>query len=143
MRNELQLLQMSMKLHLEVMRYVFLLSRMWTKMTRKKTKQPQKAALSWLIWPAVKGINRCIRSISFVIADITFRAEASTGRAYMRFEEAKAINLSLSALGNCINALAEGKKHVPFRDSKLTRLLQVNPLLAVQMRSHLNVNCLV
>ena len=45
-------------------------------------------------------------------------------------EEAKAINGSLSALGQCIKALASsdgGKKkggHVPFRDSKLTRLLQ-------------------
>ena len=27
-------------------------------------------------------------------------------------------------LGNVINALSEGKKHVPYRDSKLTRLLQ-------------------
>jgi DNA repair exonuclease SbcCD ATPase subunit len=42
----------------------------------------------------------------------------------MRLEEAKAINLSLSALGNCISALCENRKHVPYRDSKLTRLLQ-------------------
>lgn len=40
-------------------------------------------------------------------------------------EEAKTINKSLSALGNVINALTDGKaKHVPYRDSKLTRLLQ-------------------
>ncbi|OIV92754.1 hypothetical protein TanjilG_00888 [Lupinus angustifolius] len=39
-------------------------------------------------------------------------------------EEAKSINLSLSALGKCINALAENSVHVPFRDSKLTRLLR-------------------
>ncbi|XP_020272986.1 kinesin-like protein KIN-UB isoform X4 [Asparagus officinalis] len=39
-------------------------------------------------------------------------------------EEAKSINLSLSALGKCINALAENSSHVPFRDSKLTRLLR-------------------
>ena len=33
--------------------------------------------------------------------------------------------MSLSALGNVINAMVEGKtKHVPYRDSKLTRLLQ-------------------
>ena len=39
-------------------------------------------------------------------------------------EEAKSINLSLTALGKCINALAEGSAHVPIRDSKLTRLLR-------------------
>uniref|UniRef100_A0A7S1KUL6 Kinesin-like protein n=1 Tax=Percolomonas cosmopolitus TaxID=63605 RepID=A0A7S1KUL6_9EUKA len=40
-------------------------------------------------------------------------------------EEAKQINKSLSALGNVINALTDGKtKHIPYRDSKLTRLLQ-------------------
>ena len=42
-----------------------------------------------------------------------------------RIEEAKFINKSLSALGNVINALTESKSgtHVPYRDSKLTRLL--------------------
>jgi len=39
-------------------------------------------------------------------------------------EEAKKINWSLSALGNVINALAEKRPHVPYRDSKLTRILQ-------------------
>ena len=48
---------------------------------------------------------------------------------YLIFEsdvqEASKINLSLSALGNVISALVDGKsKHVPYRDSKLTRLLQ-------------------
>ncbi len=42
-----------------------------------------------------------------------------------RMEEAKHINLSLSALGNVIKALTSPtKQHVPFRDSKLTRLLE-------------------
>lgn len=41
-----------------------------------------------------------------------------------RFMESKAINLSLSALGNCISALAQQKQHVPYRDAKLTRLLK-------------------
>lgn len=40
--------------------------------------------------------------------------------------ELRAINSSLSALGNVIAALTDAsRKHVPYRDSKLTRLLQV------------------
>lgn len=52
------------------------------------------------------------------------RATASAGQQYQRQVEGKAINLSLSSLGNCMNALAEKRKHIPYRDSKLTRLLQ-------------------
>jgi len=42
-----------------------------------------------------------------------------------RLDEAKSINWSLTVLGNVIKALVEpNSKHVPYRDSKLTRLLQ-------------------
>ena len=42
-----------------------------------------------------------------------------------RLNEVRSINSSLSTLGNVIAALAhEGTTHVPYRDSKLTRLLQ-------------------
>jgi hypothetical protein len=48
-----------------------------------------------------------------------------TGASGARLLEGCKINLSLSALGNVISALVEGKGgHVPYRDSKLTRLLQ-------------------
>ncbi|GIZ42608.1 hypothetical protein CKM354_000586800 [Cercospora kikuchii] len=48
-----------------------------------------------------------------------------TGASGQTLEEAKKINKSLSALGMVINALAEGKsQHIPYRDSKLTRILQ-------------------
>ena len=39
-------------------------------------------------------------------------------------QETKKINLSLSALGNVIHALTSNSDHIPYRDSKLTRLLQ-------------------
>ncbi|KAJ8008742.1 hypothetical protein DPEC_G00081580 [Dallia pectoralis] len=51
--------------------------------------------------------------------------QAKTGVHGERLKEAAKINLSLSALGNVISALADGRSgHVPYRDSKLTRLLQ-------------------
>ena len=53
--------------------------------------------------------------------------QSKTKAAGDRLKEATNINLSLSALGNVISALVDGKsKHIPYRDSKLTRLLQVN-----------------
>lgn len=51
-----------------------------------------------------------------------------TGAEGKVLEEAKTINKSLSALGNVINALTCGPStkasHIPYRDSKLTRILQ-------------------
>uniref|UniRef100_UPI00398F1D75 kinesin heavy chain-like n=1 Tax=Pristiophorus japonicus TaxID=55135 RepID=UPI00398F1D75 len=50
---------------------------------------------------------------------------SKTGAEGAVLNEAKNINKSLSALGNVISALAEGTKtHVPYRDSKMTRILQ-------------------
>ncbi|XP_032369593.1 kinesin heavy chain isoform X1 [Etheostoma spectabile] len=50
---------------------------------------------------------------------------SKTGAEGSVLDEAKNINKSLSALGNVISALAEGtKSHVPYRDSKMTRILQ-------------------
>ncbi|XP_050526941.1 kinesin heavy chain [Daktulosphaira vitifoliae] len=50
---------------------------------------------------------------------------SKTGAEGTVLDEAKNINKSLSALGNVISALAEDKKtHIPYRDSKLTRILQ-------------------
>ena len=58
--------------------------------------------------------------------------QSKTGATGDRLKEATKINLSLSALGNVISALVDGKPggHVPYRDSKLTRLLQVHAAAA-------------
>ncbi|XP_078069140.1 kinesin-like protein KIF3B isoform X1 [Mustelus asterias] len=51
--------------------------------------------------------------------------QSKTGVQGERLKEATKINLSLSALGNVISALVDGKStHIPYRDSKLTRLLE-------------------
>merc|ERR1719345_481108 len=51
--------------------------------------------------------------------------QSKTGATGDRLKEATKINLSLSALGNVISALVDGKStHIPYRDSRLTRLLQ-------------------
>jgi kinesin family protein 3/17 len=51
--------------------------------------------------------------------------QTKTGATGDRLKEATKINLSLSALGNVISALVDRKSsHIPYRDSKLTRLLQ-------------------
>merc|ERR1719473_2473631 len=49
-----------------------------------------------------------------------------TGAKGVRLEESKKINQSLSALGNVIAALTDnrGRSHIPYRDSRLTRLLE-------------------
>ena len=57
----------------------------------------------------------------------TSERQSKTGATGDRLKEGCKINLSLSALGNVISALVDAKKggHIPYRDSKLTRLLQV------------------
>lgn len=49
-----------------------------------------------------------------------------TGATGKRLDESKKINQSLSALGNVISALTDvkGRPHIPYRDSKLTRILE-------------------
>lgn len=52
------------------------------------------------------------------------RAKMS-GASGLRLKEATNINLSLSTLGRCIRGIVRGDDSVPFRESKLTHLLQV------------------
>lgn len=47
-----------------------------------------------------------------------------SGAQHQRAKEAGSINQSLLTLGRVINSLADKSTHVPFRESKLTRLLQ-------------------
>jgi hypothetical protein len=47
-----------------------------------------------------------------------------TGAGAERLKEAQNINKSLSALGDVIAALSEGEKFIPYRNNKLTQLMQ-------------------
>ncbi|CAI9767485.1 unnamed protein product [Fraxinus pennsylvanica] len=66
-----------------------------------------------------------IRKSKLLIVDLagSERINKSGSEGHL-LEEVKFINLSLTSLGKCINALAEHSPHIPTRDSKLTRLLR-------------------
>ncbi|KAL0401793.1 UNVERIFIED_CONTAM: Kinesin-like protein KIN-UC [Sesamum latifolium] len=66
-----------------------------------------------------------IRKSKLLLVDLagSERLDKSGSEGHL-LEEAKFINLSLTSLGKCINALAENSPHIPTRDSKLTRLLR-------------------
>ncbi|XP_065332653.1 kinesin-like protein KIF18B [Cloeon dipterum] len=58
------------------------------------------------------------------LVDLAGSDRASSHTDMRRRVEGANINKSLLALGSCIDALADGLQHVPFRNSKLTRLLK-------------------
>ena len=74
--------------------------------------------------------NNDIKFGKLSLIDLAGSERASmTGSKGMRLIEGGNINKSLLVLGNCINALCESnikgnKPHIPYRDSKLTRLLK-------------------
>lgn len=74
--------------------------------------------------PGSNGIPT-VRKSKLLIVDLagSERLDKSGSEGHT-LEEAKFINLSLTSLGKCINALAENSPHIPTRDSKLTRLLR-------------------
>ncbi|KAF8394469.1 hypothetical protein HHK36_020677 [Tetracentron sinense] len=73
--------------------------------------------------------DRRMKTGKLILVDLAGSEKVEkTGAEGRVLEEAKTINKSLSALGNVINALTgstPGKvNHIPYRDSKLTRILQ-------------------
>ena len=70
-------------------------------------------------------VRDCKVSARLTLVDLAGSERAAkTGAEGKRLEEANSINVSLHTLGRVIRTLSESGPHVPFRDSKLTRLLQ-------------------
>ncbi|CAI9266883.1 unnamed protein product [Lactuca saligna] len=70
-----------------------------------------------------KNVVNRVGKLSLIDLAGSERALATDQRTLRSLEGAN-INRSLLALSSCINALVEGKKHVPYRNSKLTQLLK-------------------
>ena len=96
---------------------------------------------------SLEVVTRATRS-KLVLVDLAGSEKvAKTGAKGVLLEEAGNINKSLSSLGMVVNALANNQaagddaslSHVPFRDSKLTRILQDS--LAGNSRTCLIIHC--
>lgn len=89
----------------------------------------------------VHVVGKC-KQAKLVLVDLAGSEKvAKSGARGTLLEEAANINRSLSALGMVVNALAspDQPQHVPFRDSKLTRILQDS--LAGNSRTCLILHC--
>ncbi|CAM9915280.1 unnamed protein product, partial [Choristocarpus tenellus] len=72
--------------------------------------------------------NRTTKKIStgkLSLVDLAGSERADkTGATADRLKEAQSINKSLSALGDVISALSTGEKFIPYRNNKLTQVMQ-------------------
>lgn len=76
--------------------------------------------------PAGAAANKkVVRSSRLVLTDLAGSERVKrSGVEGKAMQEAQHINKSLAALGNVVNGLYMESKHIPYRDSKLTRLLR-------------------
>nr|XP_012568910.1 kinesin-like protein KIN-8A isoform X2 [Cicer arietinum] len=82
-----------------------------------------QVVVEYQVRDAAMNIINNVGKLSLVDLAGSERALA-TNRRTLRSLEGANINRSLLALSSCINALVEGKKHIPYRNSKLTQLLK-------------------
>ncbi|GLJ26791.1 hypothetical protein SUGI_0522630 [Cryptomeria japonica] len=76
-------------------------------------------------YKVIEGLKTATRTGKLSLVDLAgSERAAATDQRTARSVEGANINKSLLALSSCINALVEGKRHIPYRDSKLTLLLK-------------------
>ncbi|CAI8593032.1 unnamed protein product [Vicia faba] len=82
-----------------------------------------QVVVEYRVRDAAMNIIHGVGKLSLIDLAGSERALATDQRTLRSLEGAN-INRSLLALSSCINALVEGKKHIPYRNSKLTQLLK-------------------
>ncbi|KAH1111365.1 hypothetical protein GLYMA_04G145200v4 [Glycine max] len=82
-----------------------------------------QVVVEYRVRDAAMNIIKKMGKLSLIDLAGSERALATDQRTVRSLEGAN-INRSLLALSSCINALVEGKKHIPYRNSKLTQLLK-------------------
>ncbi|CAE8583001.1 unnamed protein product [Polarella glacialis] len=82
-------------------------------------------AIFTLVLRQTDRMTESVRQRKLTLVDLAGSEKVrKSGSVGEMLEEAKKINSSLSTLGHVIEALADRRPHVPYRDSRLTRLLE-------------------
>lgn len=116
-------------------------------LSRRKTRQTamnDASSRSHLVFSIIidtANINTGVRNVGkLTFVDLAgSEKQSKTGVDKQGQEEANAINMSLTALGNVIQALSEGQKHIPYRNHLLTKLMKDS--LGGTAKTLMFVNC--
>jgi hypothetical protein len=101
-------------------------TRIWDDFARTPCFHERRVMTKVFCWRSRHSLNLCrpllLLSARFAVAGS--ECVGSSGAKGIRAKEAGKINQSLLTLGRVINALVDRASFIPYRDSKLTRLLQ-------------------